>query len=161
MLKECKQQLADKLSNLINVSLSQGKIPMDWKRANIVPIFKGGSKEDPLNYRPVSLTSVVAKLCEKIIKDRWIKHLESNRIVTNRQFGFREGRSCVTNLISFYSRVIDIVQERDGWVECVYLDLKKAFDKVPHKRLIWKLKHVGGVRGPILDWMMDFLKKGK
>ncbi len=60
VLKECKQQLADKLGNLINISLSQGRIPMDWKRANIVPIFKGGNKEDPLNYRPVSLTSVVA-----------------------------------------------------------------------------------------------------
>ncbi len=80
--KECKQQLADKLSNLINVSLAQGKMSMDWERTNIVPIFKGGSKEDPLNYRPVSLTSVVAKLCEKIIKDRWVKHLESSKILT-------------------------------------------------------------------------------
>ena len=157
VLKECKQQLAGKLSNLINVSLTQGRVPMDWKRANIVPIFKGGDKEDPLNYRPVSLTSVVAKLCEKIIKGRWVKHLENNITLTNNQFGFREGRSCVTNLISFYSRVIDIVQERDGWVDCVYLDLKKAFDKVPHKRLIWKLKHVGGVRGSTLEWMTDFL----
>ncbi len=54
--------------------------------------------------------------------------------INEQQFGFREGRSCVTNLISFYSRVIDIVQERDGWADCVYVDLKKAFDKVPYKR---------------------------
>ena len=159
VLKECKQQMADKLCNLINASLSQGKLPMDWKRANIVPIFKGGSKDDPLNFRPVSLTSVVAKMCEKIIKYRWVKYLEDNMTITNKQFGFREGRSCVTNLISFYSRVIDVIQERDGWVDCVYLDLKKAFDKVPHKRLIWKIEHIGGVGGPILEWMKNFLTK--
>ncbi len=106
--------MAGKLSNLINVSLSQGKIPLDWKRANIVPIYKGGIKEDLLNYRPVLLTSVVAKMCEKVIKDRWVKYLENNMILKNSQFGFREGQSCITNLISFYSRVIDIVQERDG-----------------------------------------------
>ncbi len=104
------------------------------------------------------MTSVVAKMCEKVIKDRWVKYLENN-ILKNSKFGFREGRSCVTNLISFYSRVTDIVQERDGWAGCVNLDLKKAFDKVPHKQLIWKLKHVGGVKGPILNWMIDFLTK--
>ncbi len=69
------------------------------------------------------------------------------------------GRLCVTNLINFYSRVIDVIQERDGWVDCVYLDSKKAFDKVPHKRLIWKLNHVGGLGGPILDWIQEFLTK--
>ncbi len=62
VIKECSQQLAGKLCNVINASLTQGKVPMDWKRANIVPIYKGGSKEDPLNYRPVSLTSIVAKM---------------------------------------------------------------------------------------------------
>ncbi len=66
-------------------------------------------------------------MCEKIINNRWVKYLE-NKIIKNSQFGFREGRSCVRNLISFYSRVIDIVQERDGWADCVYLDLKNAFD---------------------------------
>ena len=57
---------------------------------------------------------------------------------TDRQYGFRRGRSCVTNLVSFYLRVVNVVQERDGWMECIYLDLKKVFDKVPHKRFLWK-----------------------
>ena len=65
-----------------------------------------------------------------------MKHLERNEILTERHFGFRSGKSCATNLVSFYSRIVDIVQERDGWVDCVYLDLKKAFDKVLHKRLL-------------------------
>ncbi len=95
----------------------------------------------------------------KIIKVRWVKYLESNRILTNSQFQFRERRSCVTNLIFFYSRVVDKIQERDCCADCIYLDLKKAFDKVPHKRMIWKLHHVGGLGGPILDWFVDFLTK--
>ncbi len=65
-----------------------------------------------------------------------MEYLEDEKIITEKQFGFRKGRSSVTNLLSFYIRVIDGVQERDGWVDTVYLDLKKAFNKVPHRRLI-------------------------
>ena len=140
VLRECKDQLANKICRLISNSLQQGQVPKDWKRANIVPIFKSGSKEDPSNYRPVSLTSVVVKLCESVIKKRWNNYLEKKEILTNGQFGFRKGRSCATNLLCYYSRVIDVVQEREGWVDGIYLDLKKAFDKVPHKRLIWKFE---------------------
>ena len=115
----------------------------------VIPIYKGGDREDPLNYRPVSLTSVICKLCERIIKKRWTKFLEGNKLITEKQFGFREGTSCVTNLMSYYSRVVDVIQEREGWVDTVYLDLRKAFDKVPHKRLLWKLKTTGGVHGKL------------
>ncbi len=79
------------------------------KLLELVPLYKGGSKEDPLNYRPVSLTSVMVKVCEKVIKNSWVEYLESNNVIVNNQFGFRKGRSCITNLICFYSRVIDII----------------------------------------------------
>ena len=161
ILKECKEELLDKVYNLIKCSLKEGKIPEDWKKANIVPIYKGGNKEDPTNYRPVSLTSTIAKICEKVIKNRWTKHLEENNILNPRQFGFRKGKSCTTNLICFYSRLLDIIQERDGWADCAYLDLKKAFDKVPHKKLIRKLETIGGIQGKLLDWMEDFLHERK
>ena len=158
ILKECKNQMIEPIWDIINTSLKEGRVPKEWKRANIVPIFKGGIKTEPLNYRPVSLTSVVGKLCETVIKEKWVKYLEENEIITNKQFGFRQGKSCVTNLLSFYSRVIDGVDKRDGWVDAVYLDIKKAFDKVPHNRLLWKLKHIGGLRGKLLEWMEDYLK---
>ena len=70
-------------------SLAENKIPIEWKRADTVPILKGGNKEDPLNYRPVSLTSVVAKICERLIRDRWMKHLKESKMLADRQFGFR------------------------------------------------------------------------
>ncbi len=127
--------------------------------ANITQIFKNENKEEPLNYRPVSLTSVVCKICEKIIRKRWVDMLDEREVLTNKQFGFRKGCSCTTNLISYYDRVVDIVQERDGWVDCIYLDMKKAFDTVPHKRLLWKMKNIGGVEGKLLKWMGNYLLK--
>ena len=104
----------------------------------------------------MSLIRIVCKICE-VIKKQWTEYLEREGIITDRHFGFRTGRSCVTNL-SYYSRVIDITQERDGWVDCIYLDLKKAFDKVPHRRLLWKLEHTGGFKGALKNWMEDYLK---
>ena len=158
ILKECAEQLVKPVYHIINHSLETGRLPKDWKRANVVPIYKGGEKEDPLNYRPVSLTSVMCKLCEKVIKKRWIDFLEKEEMLNKRQFGFREGSSCVMNLLSFYSRVTDVIQERDGWVDCVYLDLKKAFDTVSHRKLLFKLKTQGGVDGKLLSWMENYLK---
>ena len=112
-----------------------------------MPIYMNGNKEEPLNYRPVSLTSIVCKIWEKVIKKQWTEYSNREGIVSDRQYGFRTGRSCVTNLSSYYSRVIDIIQERDGWTNCIYLDLKrKAFDKVPHRKLLWKLEHIGGLK---------------
>ncbi len=68
-----------------------------------------------------------------------------NDVLTNAQSGFHEGRLCMTNLLNYYSRVVDLTQERDGWVDCIYLDLKKAFDKVPHKKLLGKIESTGGL----------------
>jgi len=158
VLKECREYLTKPLHHIISSSINSGEVPLEWKRANIVPLFKSGNKEDPLNYRPVSLTSIVCKICEKVIKDHWYRYMEEKEMLSEKQFGFRKGRSCVTNLLSYYSRVTDIVQERDGWVDCVYLDLKKAFDKVPHKRLLWKLNNMGGVSGALLKWMENYLQ---
>ena len=158
ILKMCKEELIDPIYDIINCSLESGKVPREWKRAEIVPIYKSGRKEEPLNYRPVSLTSVICKICERIIKKHWTDFLEEHKIIGDSQFGFRKQRSCVTNLLSFYSRVVDVIQEREGWMDCIYLDLKKAFDKVPHERLLWKLEHKGGLKGRTLRWMESYLR---
>ncbi|XP_050692945.1 uncharacterized protein LOC126983856 [Eriocheir sinensis] len=157
MLKECRNELVGPIYDIIRCSIKTGTVPREWKRAEVVPIYKSGKKEEPLNYRPVSLTSVVCKICEKLIKEQWMRFLEHN-LITNNQYGFRKGRSCVTNLLSFYSRVTDKLQERDGWVDCIYLDLMKAFDKVPHSRLLWKLENKGGLRGKMKCWMESYLR---
>ena len=158
VLKECAEELSLPIFMIFTNSLEQGKLPDIWKSANITPIFKKGNKNNPLNYRPVSLTSVICKLLEKLIREEWVDMLEKQKMLTGKQFGFREGRSCVSNLLCFYDRVTETMQERDGWVDSIYLDFSKAFDKVPHKRLIWKLQHIGGISDTLLDWMNDFLQ---
>ena len=86
-----------------------------------------------------------------------MRYLEGNNVLINGQYGFRRGSSCSANLLSYYSRVIEVVQERNGWVDGVYLDLKKAFDKVPHRRLLWKIAYHGSVGGRLLEWMENYL----
>merc|ERR1712082_30343 len=139
-------------------SLQQGRLPKIWKKANITPLYKKGNKSNPLNYRPVSLTSIVCKILETLIREEWVDMLEKHNMFTGKQFGFRQGRSCVSNLLCYYDRITDAIQERKGWADSIYLDFSKAFDKVPHKRLTWKSKHIGGVDGTLLEWMIDFLQ---
>ena len=161
VLKECAEELSKGLQIIFQNSLDQGKLPEIWKKANIVPLYKKGNRQCPLNYRPVSLTSVVCKLLEKLVRKRWVDHLEKHEMLSESQYGFRKGKSCVTNLLSYYDRVAETMQERDGWVDSIYLDFKKAFDRVPHERLIWKLEYIGGIQGCLLKWMQDFLNERK
>ena len=145
VLRECADELSIPLHIIFRESIRQGKLPNIWKKANIVPLFKKGNRQNPLNYRPVSLTSIVGKILEKLIRKMWVNHLEKNNMLTEGQFGFRNGKSCVTNLLSYYDRVTETLQKRDGWVDSIYLDFKKAFDRVPHHRLLWKLYNHGGI----------------
>ena len=118
ILKECRQEMVELIQDIIACSIKTGKVLKEWKRVDIMPICKTGNKEEPLHYRPVSLTSIVCRICENVIKKQWTKYLEKEGIITDRQFGFSAGSSCVTNLISFYFRVIDITQEMDGyWID--------------------------------------------
>ena len=99
------------------------------------------------------MTSVVVKVLEGIIREKLVTHLEENDIITNKQHRFRKNRSCLTNLLEY---LINAIDEKD-WVDINYLDCKKAFDRVPHRRLIAKLGSVG-IRGRVLGWIENFLR---
>ena len=103
IFKECRQEMTEPIHDIIECSIKTGKVPKEWKKDDMIPLYKNGNKEEPLDYRPVSLISMVYKICEKVIKKQWSDYLEREGIITNKQFGFRTGRSCVTNLVSFYS----------------------------------------------------------
>uniref|UniRef100_K7F0Y4 Reverse transcriptase domain-containing protein n=1 Tax=Pelodiscus sinensis TaxID=13735 RepID=K7F0Y4_PELSI len=134
-------------------------VPNDWKVANVTPIFKRGSRGDPGNYRPVSLTSVPGKLVETIVKNKIVKHVEEHNLLDKSQHGFCKGKSCLTNLLEFFEGVNKHADKGDP-VDIVYLDFQKAFDKVPHQRLLCKL-HGHGIRGKVLSWIENWLKDRK
>jgi hypothetical protein len=142
LLKELLDQIKEPLAKIFNKSINTGIMPEDWKTANVTPIFKKGSKSDPANYRPVSLTSVCCKLLESLIRDRLMHHLETNGLIEGSQHGFVPGRSCATNLIEYLDFVTRTLDE-GGVVDTLFLDFAKAFDKVPHQRLLEKLRAVG------------------
>jgi len=112
--------------------MDEGSVPEDWKKSNVNPIFKKGSRSQAENYRPVSLTSVICKVFESLIRDAMVKYLEDNFLIGDSQHGFRKGRSCLTNLLSFLDKVTGSIDSGDS-VDVVFLDFAKAFDKVPHK----------------------------
>uniref|UniRef100_A0A803SNX3 Reverse transcriptase domain-containing protein n=1 Tax=Anolis carolinensis TaxID=28377 RepID=A0A803SNX3_ANOCA len=142
VLKELAEVISEPLAIIFESSWRTGEVPADWRRANVVPIFKKGKKNDPNNYRPVSLTSIPGKILEKIIKEVVCEHLETNAVIANSQHGFTKNKSCQTNLISFFDRVTSWVDTGNA-VDVAYLDFSKAFDKVPHDLLANKLVKCG------------------
>jgi len=155
VLRELHAELALPLSVLFNKSIREGVVPRAWKVAEVRPIFKKGDKKEPGNYRPVSLTSVVCKVFEGFVRDALNKHLSGNDLLSDSQYGFTSGRSCITQLLTTVNDwMVDLEDGKP--VDAIYLDLRKAFDTVPHQRLLNKLKGYG-ITGSLLAWIKDFL----
>ena len=142
LLNNCKDVLAFPIYILWRDSLDTRNIPELLKLANIVPIHKGGSKAFAKNYRPISLTSHLIKIFERVIRKHIVKYLETNNLLNQGQYGFRSGRSCLTQLIDHYDRVLHQC-EIGANVDVIYLDFAKAFDKVHHNILLSKIRNMG------------------
>jgi len=117
-------------------------VPKDWRKASVTPIFKKGKKEDPGNYRPASLTSILGKVMEQLILEVAIKLVEERKVIRSSQHGFTKGKSCLTNLIAFYDGMTGWVDEGRA-ADVVYLNFIKAFDTVSHNMLLGKLGKCG------------------
>ena len=155
LLLETVEQISIPLARVFNLSLKEGVVPFEWKEANIIPLFKKGSRNKSENYRPVSLTSVICKLLERLIKDHMVDFLVKHKLLNSSQHGFLKARSCLTNMLCFLEEITKWIDVGSP-VDIIYLDFQKAFDKVPHQRLLLKLK-AHGIGDSITDWIEQWL----
>ncbi|KAJ7404858.1 hypothetical protein WISP_143114 [Willisornis vidua] len=155
VMRELVEELAKPLSIIYQQFWLSGEVPDDWKLANVTPIHKTGCKQDPGNYRPVSLTSVPGRVMEQFILSAITQHLQDGQGIRPSQHGFRRVRSCLTSLISFYNQVTHLVDQGKA-VDVVYLDFSKAFDTVSHNTLLEKLAAHSLDRGT-LCWVKSWL----
>ena len=155
LLKKLMKFISEPLTVLLNRTMREGQMPVDWKGAFVTPIFKKGSKNIAENYRPISLTSLVCKLMESFVKTAVMTHLITEGLLSKKQFGFISGRSTTTQLLHYLDKCIDQIV-KGSVVDSIYLDFAKAFDTVPHMRLLGKLTSYG-ITGNIHNWIKSFL----
>ena len=157
MIKLCGDSLVFPLKLIFNNILSTGIFPKQWKRANVTPVHKKDNKQLIKNYRPISLLPIFAKVFEKIIFMELYNHLVGNNLITNNQSGFRPGDSVTNQLIYLVHEIYKSFDCYENFeVRSVYLDMSKAFDKVWHKGLIFKLEQ-NGVTGNLLKFLKNYL----
>jgi len=155
ILKEAGAALVPSLTKLINKCLTTSSIPDMWKRANVIPIHKQNERHLFTNYRPISLLSVVSKILERVVFKHVYNFLLTSNLLSKHQSGFRSGDSTVNQLSFLYhafSQALDAKKD----VKIVFCDVSKAFDKVWHNGLLYKLQKAG-IRGNLLTWFQNYL----
>jgi hypothetical protein len=155
-LKEVSTELSPLYTRLFQKSLDEGYVPTQWRTADVSPIFKKGEKYDPANYRPVSLTAVTSKCLEHIVAKQIMSHMEDNGILTDSQHGFRAKRSCESQILNFTQEITTGIAEGQQY-DVNVMDFSKAFDRVPHARLLRKADFYG-IQGQTHQWLRSFLE---
>ena len=155
VLKELAAEVAPCLEIVFRSSYDTGVVPNDWRTANVSPIFKKGEKYKASNYRPVSLTCIASKLMEHIITSNIMNHANRHNILYKYQHGFRTKLSCETQLIEFINDTTENMSQGTQ-TDVIVMDFSKAFDKVSHQKLVWKL-HRYGICSKTNTWINSFL----
>ena len=155
ILKLTAKQIAPVLQFIFKQSYDQGLLPEDWRKANVAAIYKKGVKTDPANYRPISLLPIFSKIFEKIIFDSMYGFLVENELISKHQSGFRPGDSTINQLLAITDEIFQSF-ENNAETRAAFLDISKAFDKVWHEGLLFKLKR-SGITGNLHSLICDFL----
>ena len=142
VLKTCAPELAPILNKLFQLSYTLGTFPTSWKQAHVFPIPKKGDKSNPLNYRPIAITSLISKTMETIITKQLLTFLETNNLLSDHLYDFRKARS-TGDLLAYAVHVWSSALESSGESRVISLDISKAFDRVWHKGLLAKLPMSG------------------
>jgi len=149
------ESISSPLAALFECLFINSYVPKDWRSASITPLHKKGSRTDPSNYRPISLTCVCCKLMESIIKQQLLYYLNEHKLISKQQFGFLSRHSSCSQLLDCFNEWTIILDARDS-IDCVYIDYSKAFDSVVHNKLLAKLSAYG-IEGNLFFWIKCFL----
>ena len=155
LLREAAPSISDVLAKIFNKSLESSTYPDIWKMAHVVPLHKKNSQSDPNNYRPVSLLTCISKILEKAVYKYVHNYLISNNLITKKQSGFSPGDSTINQLTCICHQIYESFDNRDE-TRAVFLDLSKAFDKVWHRGLLYKMETMG-IHGTMLSWFRSYL----
>ena len=154
LLRRCAPSLSYPVLLICCKCLPFKHVPVDWKDANVTPLLKSGIHSNPLNCRPINLTSVCCKSFDRVTVFHLSSYLESNHLLSPHQFGFRSGKSVSDQLLCIFNYVTDYYYR--GVSVIIFFDYKKAFDVINHQLLIRILNSIG-VRGELLEWLQDYL----
>ena len=156
MIKSITNEISPILTVLINKSFEQGIFPNILKMSKIIPIYKGKDKSDPINYRPISITSIISKIIEKIMHIRLYEYLNKYKLLNKTQYGYRKQYNTTYPIIDSLNKIYNALDQ--GNIACItYLDLSKAFDLVDHELLLNKLNNFG-IRGTVNSWIRSYLE---
>ena len=155
ILKELSNEIAEVISGIFQESIDEGTVPQLWKKAHVTALFKKGAKSNPSNYRPISLTCILCKVLESIIRTAILDHLTQNNLICKNQYGFVPKRSTSLQLLKVMEEWIQVI-DNGGNIDVIYLDVMKAFDQVPKNRLLTKLSSCG-IKKNLLQWIDSFL----
>ena len=155
LIKEGAEELAAPLLHLINSSLRESVFPTSEKCAKITPVYKSGERTKMDNYRPISVLPVLSKVLEKVVHKQIYEYLETNKLLSPNQFGFRRSRS-TQHAVTYFSDYVRKHMDDGEYTGAVFVDLKKAFDTVDHGRLLSKLPSYG-IKGKELSWFESYL----
>ena len=155
LLKRCASTLSLPIYLLWSESMRSGVVPKFYKTGYISPLFKKGSRCEAGNYRPVTLTSHIVKVFERVVRKHMVNYLEDNSLLTDKQHGFRSGRSCLTQMLDHFDDIYEGFTRGED-TDSIYLDYAKAFDKVDLNLLVLKLRRYG-FHNKLIDWIESFL----
>ena len=159
LLKEASVELAKPLCKLFNLSLTKQIFPNEWKTANVVPVFKKDDPQKVNNYRPISLLSVVSKVFEKCVYKYLHNFIVTNKLLSPHQSGFCERDSTINQLLYIYNEFSHALDEGKE-IRVVFFDISKAFDRVWHQGLLFKIRNFG-IQGSLLSWIKSYLSNRK
>jgi hypothetical protein len=154
-LIETRSILSPKISAVFRFLVRSGSFPRSWRIANITPIPKGSSSPDPVNYRPISITPLISRIFERLLKQRLSSYLESNDILPNEQFAFRKGLGTNDALLTIVHKIQAALDDGKE-VRLAQIDFRAAFDVIIHSGLLYKLRKIG-LRGSFLSLLEQFL----